>query len=141
MKKYHIINAGKLLLQYKLLKCGIESIQKTNGNDAIIEISLRNKVYNIQVKTTEKPRPGGGKGKDAISWNIRNISADFIACVNLLGDEAWLFTPKELIKLAQHPSKDKLYIYTNETVKTRKRSLKTEFKEYLIDNRINSNFT
>ena len=30
---------------------------------------------------------GGGKGKNAVSWNIGKSEADYIACVNLSEDE------------------------------------------------------
>jgi hypothetical protein len=99
-----------------------------------IEINLGNRSYSVEVKTTEKPKPGGGKGKDAVSWNIGKSSTDFIACVNLADRDVWFFTPKEIIELAQHPSKDKLYIYTDETVNARKRALKSEFRDYQIEN-------
>ncbi|OGU71377.1 MAG: hypothetical protein A2V93_07735 [Ignavibacteria bacterium RBG_16_34_14] len=134
MNKNNIINAGKLLVQYKFLKGGIESFPSLTDNS--LEIQLKKKNYTVQVKTTEKPKPGGGKGKAAISWNIGKPSSDFIACVNLSEDDVWLFTPDELIKLAQHPSKDKLYIYVDETVSARKKALKSEFKAYLIENSI-----
>ena len=132
MNKNEIINAGILLVREKLREAGIKYFIKPDNND--IEIRLRNRSYTIEVKTTEKPRPGGGKGKDAVSWNIGKHSTDLIACVNLADSDVWLFTPAEMIELAQHPSKDKLYIYTDETVNARKRALKSEFKEYQLEN-------
>ena len=136
MDKNQIMFAGKLLVEYKLLKNGIDASLNYDNSDIHLKVVSKNKTISFNIKTTEEPKPGGGKGKDAVSWNLGKTSADFIACVNLADDEVWLFTPSEMYELAQHPSKDKLYIYTDEAVNARKKALRSEFREYLIENRI-----
>ena len=136
MNKDQIIYAGKLLVQFKLLKNGIDANLNFDEGNIHLKVVSKNKTTTFNVKTTESPKPGGGKRKDAVSWNLGKISADFTACVNIADDEVWLFTPSDMCKLAQNPSKDKLYIYTDKTVNARKKALKSEFNEYLLENRL-----
>ena len=63
------------------------------------------KAYTIQVKTQEKPSPGGGKGKLSIAWDLRdNSPADLIAVTDLSTDVVWLFAFSEFEELAQQHS-------------------------------------
>ena len=132
MNRQQVIYAGKLLVHYKLLKNGLTSSINFENRD--IHLKVASRTITVNVKTTEGPKPGGGKGKDALSWGLGKTDANYIACVNLADDEVWLFTSSEMYKLAQHPSKDKLYIYTDETVKARKKALRSEFRGYLLEN-------
>ncbi|MFA6071418.1 MAG: hypothetical protein WC810_22810 [Janthinobacterium sp.] len=145
--KQHIGKAGELLVQYKLIKYGIDSSAMTTDSGIdLVAYSPRNmKAYTIQVKTTEKPTPAGGKGKLATGWTLREDSpADLIALTDLSTDSAWLFTHHEFADLAQeHSSKGifRLYMYTDETIKTQKSIvLKSHFAKYLMDERIKTFF-
>lgn len=64
MTKIQIGRAGELLVQYKLLKAGVESSRLTAdaGIDLVAFSSKFNKPYTIQVKSNLKPKPAGGKG-------------------------------------------------------------------------------
>ncbi|MCK5073016.1 MAG: hypothetical protein KAQ98_06285, partial [Bacteriovoracaceae bacterium] len=69
----HIGKAGELLVQYKLVKYGIDSAAMTtdSGIDLVAYSPKNMRAYTIQVKTQEKPSPGGGKGKLAMAWDLR----------------------------------------------------------------------
>jgi hypothetical protein len=143
----HIGKAGELLVQYKLVKYGIDSAALTtdSGIDLVAYSPKNMKAYTIQVKTQEKPLPGGGKGKLSMAWNLRDSSpADLVATTDLSTNSVWLFTFSEFEELAQqHSSKGnlKLYMYVDETIKTQKKMvLKSQFEKYLIENRIKTFF-
>jgi hypothetical protein len=146
-KTRHIGKAGELLVQYKLIKDGIDSSAMTTdaGIDLVAYSSRNTRAYTIQVKTKEKPTPGGGKGKLALSWDLRESSpADLVAVADLSSNPVWLFNHSELTELAQqHSAKGiyKLYMYVDETVKTKKeKALKSQFTNYLIEKRIKTFF-
>ena len=146
-KTRHIGKAGELLVQYKLIKHGIDSSFMTTdaGVDLVADSPRNNKAYTLQVKTKEKPRPGGGKGKLAMGWDLRETSpADLVAVTDISTDSVWLFTHSEFIEFAQqHSAKGiyKLYMYVDETIKTKKdKALKSQFTDYLIDKRIKTLF-
>ncbi|OGQ90054.1 MAG: hypothetical protein A2464_11075 [Deltaproteobacteria bacterium RIFOXYC2_FULL_48_10] len=145
--KQHIGKAGELLVQYKLVKYGIDSSSMTTDSGIdLVAYSPRNlKAYTIQVKTQEKPTPGGGKGKLAISWYLKeHCPADLIAVIDLSSDSVWLFTYIEFVELAQQYSANgvyHLYMYVDESVKTKKAvALKRQFSKYLLEERVKTFF-
>jgi hypothetical protein len=56
--------SGVLLIQYRLLKCGIESAPMTTdaGIDLVVYSPKLKKAVTVQVKTCLRPKPAGGKG-------------------------------------------------------------------------------
>ncbi len=145
MKKttQHIGAAGELLVQYKLLKNGIDSASMTtdSGIDLVAYSPKNSRPFTIQVKTQEKPTYGGGKGKLSLGWNLRDKSpAELVAVADLSTDNVWLFTHAEYEKLAQQHSTTgnfKLYMYVDETVNTKKvMALISQFEQYKLENRI-----
>jgi len=70
----HIGAAGELLVQYKLIKQGVDSARMTtdSGIDLVAYSDKGEKAYTIQVKTKEQPVLAGGKGKRALGWFLRN---------------------------------------------------------------------
>ena len=147
LSRRHIGKAGELLVQYKLIKHGIDSsAMTTDAGVDLVTYSPRNKqAYTIQVKTQEKPTPGGGKGKLAIGWYLNETSpADLVAVTDLSTDSMWLFTHSEFTTFAQqHSSKGiyQLYMYVDETIKTKKeKALKSQFNDYLIEKRFKTFF-
>jgi hypothetical protein len=104
----HIGAAGELLVQYKLIKHGVDSARMTtdSGIDLVAYSNKGEKAYTIQIKTKKQPLWAGGKGKRALGWFLHNDSpADLIAAVNLETDQVWLFTKQEFRELAQQHSK------------------------------------
>lgn len=145
--KQHIGKAGELLVQYKLIKHGIDSsVMTTDSGIDLVAYSPRNmKAYTIQVKTHEKPTPAGGKGKMVIGWTLREDSpADLVALTDLSTNSVWLFTHSEFIDLAQqHSAKGvyQLYMYFDETLKTKKAiAFESQFKKYLLEERVKTFF-
>jgi hypothetical protein len=145
--KQHIGKAGELLVQYKLLKHGIDSSSMTTDSGIdLVGYSPRNlKAYTIQVKTQEKPAPGGGRGKLVLGWYLKEHSpADLIATADLSSDSVWVFTYAEFVELAQQHSANgvyQLYMWVDETVKTKKAlALKSQFSNYLLEERVKTFF-
>ena len=139
----HIGAAGELLVQYKLLKFGIDSAAMTtdSGVDLVAYSSKSDRSYTIQVKTKERPSQGGGKGKLSLAWDLRDSSpAELVAVTDLSSNSAWLFTHAEYEKLAQQHSANgnlKLYMYVDETVNTKKEmALLSQFEHYRLENRV-----
>lgn len=139
----HIGAAGELLVQYKLLKHGVDSAAMTtdSGIDLVAYSPKSNRSFTIQVKTKEKPSPAGGKGKLSLGWDLRdNSPAELVAVTDLSTDSVWLFTHTEYEKFAQQHSKKgilKLYMFVDETVKTKKEmALLSQFEQYRLKNRV-----
>ena len=131
------------MVQYKLLKYGIDSAAMTtdSGVDLVAYSPKSNRSYTIQVKTKERPSKGGGRGKLSLAWDLRDSSpAELVALTDLSTDSVWLFTHAEYEKLAQQHSASgnlKLYMYVDESVKTRKEmALMSQFEAYRLEKRI-----
>jgi hypothetical protein len=113
--------AGELLVQYQLLKQGIDSARLTtdSGIDLVMYVPGRD-AQTIQVKTNLIPKPAGGKGKLLLSWSFPDdCAAQWLACVHLSTDSVWLFGLDEARELAQQQHADgtrMLYFYTDESV-------------------------
>lgn len=143
----HIGAAGELLVQYKLIKQGVDSARMTtdSGIDLVVYSSKGEKASTIQVKTKEQPVLAGGKGKKALGWFLRNDSpADLLAAVDLETDRVWLFTIQEFCELAQQHSEKgmlQLYMYVDASVRTKhQRAHVSQFDEYLLENRVSKFF-
>ena len=139
----HIGSAGELLVQYKLLKFGIDSAAMTtdSGIDLVAYSPKSNRSFTIQVKTKEQPSQGGGKGKLLLAWDLRDSSpAELVAVTDLSTDSVWLFTHAEYEKYAQQHSEKgnlKLYMYVDESVNTKKKmALISQFEEFRLENRV-----
>ena len=133
---------GELLVQYKLLRLGIESAPMTTdaGVDLVAYAASSHRAVTILVKCTDGPKPGGGKGKPALDWRISdNCPSELAAFVDLWTDTAWLLTKPELAQLAQQHAGGKyhFYMWVDATVKPRtgKLALRAEFDGYLLESR------
>jgi hypothetical protein len=139
---------GELIVQYRLLSHGIESAPLTTdaGIDLVAFSNKKNIAVTIQVKTNQKPKPGGGKGKLSIDWWVPEKSpSDLLAFVELKRERVWLVETKILPKLAQqHPEgRYHFFMSTDPTSKPRKDGLKFndyEFERYLLENVVHKLF-
>lgn len=61
--------AGELLVQYQLLKQGIDSARLTtdSGIDLVMYVPGHRSAATIQVKTNLASKPAGGKGKELLT--------------------------------------------------------------------------
>ena len=114
--------AGELLVQYQLLKLGIDSARLTtdSGIDLVMYVPGHQSAATVQVKTKLGPVPAGGKGKLLLSWPFPDDSkAQWLACVDMSTDSAWMFPIDQARELAQQKHADGtrlLYFYTDESV-------------------------
>lgn len=116
--------SGELLVQYRLLKHGIESAPMTTdaGIDLVVYAPRSAQALTIQVKTNHRPKPGGGKGRLALDWWIREDSpAQLVALVDLSSDRVWMMRHAELISAAQQRSSGRAHVYFY--VETSRRSM------------------
>jgi len=115
-----------------------------DGIDLVAYEPTTKRATTIQVKTNEKPKCSGGKGKLTLDWWIReNSPAELVALVHMADDEIWLFTHQELSNMTIQKSNGKLhpYFYIDDNYKTTKaKTHKREFSPYLIENRVGSLF-
>ena len=72
MSTQHIGAAGELLVQYKLLKLGIDSARLTTdaGIDLVVYAPVSAEATTVQVKSNLAPKPAGGKGQLSRSWDF-----------------------------------------------------------------------
>lgn len=139
---------GELLVQYQLLKYGIESAHLTtdSGIDLVVYSSGRKRARTIQVKANLKPKPGGGRGKPALDWWVPdNSPAEIFALVDVSKNQVWLLTQSELKRVAQQHSSGRyhFYMHTDGEVKPKKKKKATHMKDfemYSLEKRINELF-
>jgi hypothetical protein len=107
MRTQHIGAAGELLVQYQLLKMGIDSARMTTdaGVDLVVYAPGDRSASTVQVKTNMSPNPAGGPGPLSRRWFFPDqCPAQLLAFVALDTDTAWLFTLKEAQEPAQQRS-------------------------------------
>lgn len=95
---------GELLVQYQLLKLGIETAHLTT--DAGIDLVAYSKESaapkTIQVKTNLQAKRAGGKGALALDWTFPEFSAaEIIALVDISKNRVWMFSLAQAIRCAQ----------------------------------------
>jgi hypothetical protein len=103
----HIGAAGELLVQYQLLKSGIDSARLTTdaGIDLVVYAPGDQTAHTVQVKANLSPKPAGGHGPLSRSWYFPHRSpAQLLALVALDTDAIWLFTLDQAHERAQQHS-------------------------------------
>ena len=134
-----------LLLQYRLLKCGIDSAAMTtdDGIDLVAYSPRLRGAVTIQVKTVLRPKKSGGKGKLTLDWWLRqNSPAQLVALCDLSSDRTWIFRHEEYLDAAQQKSNGNanLYFYLDPTVRTQDHCREPHFDRFLIERRIEELF-
>ena len=107
MNTQHIGAAGELLVQYQLLKFGIDSARLTTdaGIDLVVYVPGQQAARTVQIKANLGPKPAGGRGPLSRNWYFpHECPAELLALVALDSDKVWLFTLKEAQNLAQQHS-------------------------------------
>lgn len=103
----HIGAAGELLVQYRLLKLGIDSARLTtdSGIDLVVYSPGDRSATTVQVKTNFAPKPAGGRGPLSRGWFFpHDCPAEVIAFVALDVDTVWLIPVEQARDLAQQHS-------------------------------------
>lgn len=139
---------GELLVQYQLLQNSVESAPMTtdSGIDLVAYSIKGNKALTIQVKTNQKPKPGGGKGRLSIDWWVPQKSvAQLFAFVELEKQQVWIIKNTEMESLAQQKPTGRyhLFMVIDPDAKDRKDKKKFrlfEFEKYKLENRLHSIF-
>ena len=134
---------GELLVQYELLRLGIDSAPMTTdaGIDLVAYSPDKKSSFTIQVKANLAPKPGGGKGAAAIDWWVdEDCPAEWMAFADISTRRVWLLTRQELDSAAQQRSNGRrhLYMYTDPDAGTRayERNGDARFSQFLFQNRI-----
>lgn len=146
--KQQIGRSGELLVQLQLLMNGVESSQMTTdtGVDLVAYSNVRAKAFTVQVKTNLKPKPGGGKGRLSLDWWAPQVAkADYYAFVDLESQGIWLFTHRELARLAQQQPEGRYHFFMvldpQAKARTdRKKFRMFEFEKYRLSNRVKTIF-
>jgi hypothetical protein len=141
MKTAQIGASGVLLIQYRLLKRGIESAPMTTdqGIDLVVYAPKRGKALTVQVKTCLRPKRAGGKGGLALDWWLRSDSpAQVVGLVDLEADAAWLFRHGEFEERAQQKPEGRLhlYFYTDDAYQARDGCHIRDFEQFRLEHRI-----
>ncbi len=131
---------GELLVQYELLRHGIDSAPMTtdSGIDLVAYSPGKKTSFTIQVKTNLAPKPGGGKGAAAIDWWVsEDCPAEWIAFADISTRRLWMLSRQELDSAAQQRSNGKLhlYMYTDPDSGAYQRHGDARFSEFLFENR------
>lgn len=132
---------GELLVQYVLLKHGVESapLATDPGIDLVafsnVRASLdeRPKAVTIQVKTSTHHGPADEKW---LLWEIpEDCPADYVAAVDLDRDKVWLIGVEKFKQIAQHAAKGQLRLWWSLPGYESKRAKRREeqFKDYEMD--------
>jgi hypothetical protein len=132
---------GVLLIQYRLLKYGIESAPMTTdaGIDLVVYAPRLEKAVTVQVKTCLKPKPAGGRGKLTLDWWLPESSpAEIVGLVNLADNRAWLFRHGEFVAKAQQKPEGRmhLYFYVDPNFPARDGCHENDFSPFLIEHRV-----
>jgi hypothetical protein len=93
MRTQHIGAAGELLVQYQLLKMGIDSSRMTidAGIDLVVYAPGNRSASTVQVKTIMGAKPAGGRGAPSRGWFFPDqCPAQLLAFVTLDTGTAWL---------------------------------------------------
>lgn len=146
MPKAQIGRCGELLVQYRLLKAGVESAAMTTdtGIDLVAYSPKAKQAITIQVKANLDAKPGGGKGKLALDWWLpQSNPAELVALVDVRSERVWLFKHDELLNVSQQKPEGRMHFYMyvdpNYSPKNAGSHVK-EFERYLIDRRIQELF-
>lgn len=104
---------GELLVQFKLLRFGIESARMTTDSGVdLVAYGPNGKAKTIQIKANLKPRPGGGNGRPALSWWVPDdCRAELFAFVNVESQAVWLMRRSQFNRLAQQHSSGRRQLY------------------------------
>ena len=104
LKTQHIGPAGELLVQYQLLKYGIDSARLTtdSGVDLVMYVPGTKAAATIQVKSVLEPKSQQPAGKPIFGLHFPDsCQAQWLAGVDLSRDRVWLIRTERAREMAQ----------------------------------------
>lgn len=128
--------AGEILVQYKLLKHGIDSARLTtdSGIDLVMCIPGSREAMTVQVKAIVKPYLDGGTGPLVVGWILpRTCKAQWLAGVDISRDRVWLFPIEEALRHARGNAKDAWLYWRLEPPRGSKVGVESDFADYEFD--------
>ena len=146
--KSRIGASGVLLLQSRLLREEIESAPMTTdyGIDLVAISPRSDKTFLIQVKTTMKEKPAGGKvgAKKELSFppHKRNSCAQYLALVYPPENKIWILTKEELesVDCQKNGKNYHVVIWREPRPNSNNNRSEEYFERYSFDNAINKYF-
>jgi len=137
---------GELLVQYMLLKYGVESAPLTTdpGIDLVAFPNVtafpdkRGNPVTIQVKTSTHRSEASDPMCKWLLWEIKgDCRADYIATVDFERQKSWLIPTKEFIEKATHAGENfRLLWYIPGCEPARAKKREEKFKEYEMETAI-----
>jgi len=136
---------GELLVQFELLRYGIDSAPMTTdtGIDLVAFSATKGRSFTIQVKTNLKPKPGGGKGKLGLDWWVKDdCPAEYYAFVDVSSPSIWILNMSELVLEAQQKPAGRLHfcMSTDSESKSYTRCGDVKYTKYLFKYRVSELF-
>lgn len=128
--------AGELLVQYQLLKKGIDSARLTtdSGIDLVMYVPGARQAHTVQVKAAIAPYLDGGTGPMVMGWFFpRTCKAQWLAGVDLSRDQVWLFPIEDAIRHARGNKAELALYWRVEMPRGSVIGVESDFDEYLLD--------
>ena len=131
---------GELLVQYQLLRHGIEAAAITSDPsiDLVAYSGVEKRPFAIQVRTNLRPTPAGLKGMALDWWLPEGGAAELVVLVELQHERIWALTQEELAAVAQRASGGRLhvFVYTDPHALPLSPSTNPSFDRFLLKERI-----
>lgn len=131
-------SAGELLVQYQLVKYGIDSARLTtdSGIDLVMYVPGTEVAATVQVKAVHDPKPASGKTTPRIGLHFPDTcKAQWLAIADLSRDRVWLIRTEHARKMAQQHRPDgtrALYWDSNTTERIGKPYAETDMDGYRL---------
>jgi hypothetical protein len=131
----HIGAAGELLVQFRLLRNGIDSARLTTdaGVDLVAYPPGTGRALTIQVKTVEQSTPAGGKG--ALSTGVvfpQDCPAEYLSVVRLSDERVWLFPIEDALRLSKQ-AMPRLYWFVDSATAPTSALTERELERYRLE--------
>jgi hypothetical protein len=129
--------AGELLIQYHLIKRGIDSARLTtdSGIDLVMYVPGATAAHTVQVKATNTHYPYGPGTPPQLFWLFPvTCKAEWLAVVDLPRDQAWLFPTPEAVHIASPDRQGTATLawYLEDNPRRRKFGYEPEFDQYRL---------
>lgn len=128
--------AGELLVQYRLIKRGIDSARLTtdSGIDLVMYIPGTREAHTVQIKTIMNPFLDGGTGPLVVGWFFpRACKAEWLAGVDISRDRVWLFRIEDALRHARGNTADVMLYWRLESPRGSVVGIESDFDQYSFD--------